>query len=106
MTTLPGSIDSQFPSAPRLPALGNAARSLSAARLEQVRGITAEIFPGPIEVEFGCDPEDEANVWWDVWVNSAVEYAALRELRARWYEAIRQLAPDDPTVFSLQVRRQ
>lgn len=87
------------------PALGAADTEL-AARLEQVRRVTAEIFPGPFQIERIDDPEDPTFSWWAVCVRYSAEYAVVRELRSRWHESIHALAPHDPTVFALEVWRQ
>lgn len=77
--------------------------ALSEARLEQIRRISAELFPGHFEIQHIDDPEDATHSWWAVCVRSAADPAAIRQLRKRWHEAVDALAPGNPTVFALEV---
>lgn len=71
--------------------------------LEKVRQITRDLFPGPIEIETDSDPEDPASSWWTFCVESSLEHAELRPLRAKWHEAVYQLGVRDATQFRLAI---
>jgi hypothetical protein len=88
-----------------LTAAGEPAGLGQTSDLDRVRLLTERMFSGPIAVEPDCDPEDPASKWWNVCVESPLDHAALRELRARWHDAVYQMGASDPTQFSLLIRR-
>jgi hypothetical protein len=68
--------------------------------------VTNRIFPGPVTMEYGSDPEDPDHRWLLFDVVAMGAYADYRELRFQWHDEVAKLVPGSLCEFRLSIMPQ
>ena len=71
-----------------------AATDVAAETIKQVRLLTERLFPGPISVRLGWDPEDTQQRWIVFDVEARGKYADFRDREQSWYEEVAKICID------------
>jgi hypothetical protein len=69
----------------------------------KIHEVSRRIFPGPISIEYGSDPEDVTHEYIVFDVEAKGEYKDYRELIFRWHDEVEALLPGTSTEFCLIV---
>ena len=83
--------------------------SIAASVLEvmgRLVAVTNRIFPGPLEIDYGFDPDDPKDRWLCFHVVARGEYAEYRHLKSEWYDEVAKLIPGTLCEFRLSVMPQ
>jgi hypothetical protein len=69
----------------------------------QIRELSERIFPGPVSIEYACDPEDRSHEYIVFDVTAKGEYADYRDRYFEWHDEVDKIVPNRGGEFRLIV---
>ncbi|HUE69571.1 MAG TPA: hypothetical protein VMP01_01680 [Pirellulaceae bacterium] len=74
---------------------------VSQSKLEEIRVLSQRLFPGPISIRIGCDPEHLCDSWIVFEVEAQGAYADFRDREFQWYESVARIVAHQPADLRL-----